>query len=957
VTTEVPGYRLAETLAHGRRGPLRAGVRLDDHQRVVVHLVRAQLDRAARSRLQARVRQLRELPPAPSVVPLLAAGPTTDGHAYLVTPRMERSLSDLVGVEGPLPLDLVLSAGNAILNALAVLHANQVVHGNITPANLLIRADGAVALTGPRIDVLDEITDVGPVTHLPPEAVRAGLRTTAGDVYMAGSTLWTLLTGRAPYPDLPSMLGQRLPALERADTPDELAAVLRSMLASEPADRPPDTAGLTRTLAAVASGGVRDAGPVGLAGPAGVADLEAGGGGASGTTLSPPLAASAAAPGRDLLPTNPRRAASGPARPGRGPDARRVGKYWVLEPLGTGGSATVWRAEDDQGRVVALKELRPEYRTSPEMLHRFHQELGLLPSLNHAHLVPALDVIIDPDAIALVMPLYGTDLRGVLREAPMDRGRYIRVLHQVAAALDFLHQHGVVHRDVKPDNVLVERRDPVLVRLTDLGIARIPDLPGITASDRQPGTLAYMAPELFDGGGPVTSAIDVYAFGVMMYELLSGHRPFEGIPAAVAYKHLTVPPPRPDGVSAAAWDLLARCLAKDAAARPSARELPRLLRALPEAAPGGRPDGLASPLSVPRPEQRPAHRPARQAPSEPPHQRGGRSSLNSVAATSGGGRQPALVAAVGPAACEPPGAAASEGKSDGDRATEDQAPDGSATQAPAPDRRAAEGQALDSPANGSVARSVGPGVSRRPPDAEDRPLPRVGTVLRAAVAVAVLGMVLGLLWGLSSVLTLSSSGGRGGSARTTSPAATNELVSVKLAATAVSPVARTIEVDWSADPAAPVATGIRVKLLAPTAVVDDDDGFTAAGQVHQRFDRLDATVLYCVFVEARVPKYVATGAAQFTDPACLRADGSGQPVSATGSPTPPPAASALPTTSPSVGRRPSPSATTSRSPVRSSRSPSTTTSSSGASGGLFGPPESSAAASPSCSLFCYSSDP
>jgi serine/threonine-protein kinase len=787
VLTEVPGYRLAEPLAHGRRGPLRAGVQVDNHQRVVVHLVQTRLDRTARARLQARGRQLRELPPAPPVVPLLAAGTTSDGHVYLVTPRMERSLADLLRADGPLPLDLVLSAGNAILGALSVLHASDVLHGNITPANLLIRADGGIALADPRIDVLDEAVGAGPVVHWPPEAARSGQWTTASDVYMAGSTLWTLLTGRPPYPDLPSLLGQRLPALERGDTPDALAHLLRSMLAPEPADRPPDTAGLTRTLEAVASG-------------AGLGGARPGGAGAGRR--------------RDLLDTDPGPRPELAAGLGHAERARTIGRYRIRERLGTGGSATVWRAEDERGRPVAVKELKPEFRAHPDAVHRFRQELSLLPELDHAHLVPALELIIEDDVVALVMPLYGTDLRRVLSTARMETRRYVEALRQVAAALAYLHRRAVVHRDVKPDNVLVERRDPVLVRLTDLGIARIPDLPGVTASDGQPGTLPYMAPELF-GGGPVTPAIDVYAFGVTAYELLTGRRPFEGTSAAVMNGHLRLPPTRPPAVSAAAWDLLVRCLAKDAAARPTADDLPRLLRALPEAGLGGQPARPPAPTTV--------RQPPRQAPLPTPAGMPAHGRDRSPRAPTAG-KLLDVVAVTAPT-CTPASA--------------------------------------DTPAG-----TGGPALT-------DKPLPATAKMIKLAVAVTVIGVLIGGLWALrdGAVDLGQRSQGTAPPSATADPAGFEQ---VTLAATATSLERGVITVSWAADPRAGVASETSVIVLTRGKISFQESVGQDTPNREYTISPLDGDTQYCVTVQAFVPESTAQPTSQPDGPTCLTADGRGQ---------------------------------------------------------------------------------
>ncbi|WP_206779434.1 serine/threonine-protein kinase, partial [Frankia sp. EI5c] len=452
--------------------------------------------------------------------------------AYLVSPRMERSLADLLHADGPLPLDLVLSTSTAIVGALDAMHTRHVLHGNITPGNLLLRPDGGIALADARIDVLDEATETGPGLHWPPEAVHGFDWTPASDVYMAGSALWTLLTGRSPYRDLPGLLAQRLPELDRQDVPADVADLLRSMLAPAPADRPSLVAGLTGGFQA-ALADARVGGMPGLAhlGAAGTASARA----SRGVAVAPPWSGRVG----DSRIHGPERHGPDHAKHGQaGEGGRIIGRYRIRERIGTGGFGTVWRAEDDRGRQVAVKEIRPELLADRRQAIRFQRELDLLSELIHPHLVHALDIVTDDTTAAVVMPLYSGDLTRVLAElrpvAPPPAGWYFEVLRQLAAALAFLHGHGVVHRDVKPANLLVEQVDPIQIRLADYGIARILDLPGVTASEGQPGTLPYMAPEQINGQKDVTAAIDIYAFGVVMYELLAGHRPFEGDAGRIA---------------------------------------------------------------------------------------------------------------------------------------------------------------------------------------------------------------------------------------------------------------------------------------------------------------------------------------------------------------------------------------------------------------------------------------
>jgi serine/threonine-protein kinase len=259
-------------------------------------------------------------------------------------------------------------------------------------------------------------------------------------------------------------------------------------------------------------------------------------------------------------------------------------RYLLDEPIGHGAMGTVWRGRlKETDERVAVKLLRPELAAEPEVVARFVQERSVLLKLRHPHLVPVRDLVIEGTALALVMELIdGDDLRTHLRrKGTTTPGFAATVVSQIADALVAVHAERVVHRDLKPANVLLERAfgdKAPRARLTDFGVARVLDGPGLTSMTSLIGTPEYLAPEVIDGGEP-TPAADVYAAGVMLYELVGGRSPYAGgHPMAVLRRHSESTPRRIPGCPPQLWRLIERCLAKDPAARPTAAELSTRLR-------------------------------------------------------------------------------------------------------------------------------------------------------------------------------------------------------------------------------------------------------------------------------------------------------------------------------------------------------------------------------------------
>jgi len=234
---------------------------------------------------------------------------------------------------------------------------------------------------------------------------------------------------------------------------------------------------------------------------------------------------------------------------------------------------------------VALKVLAPELATDDAFRARFLKESRIAASLNHPNVIPIYDVGSHEDVLYIAMRyVAGADLRAVLkRQHMLAPDQAVLLIGQAARALDAAHRHGLVHRDVKPGNILIEHGsdddDPDHVYLTDFGISKhTSSHSGLTATGQFIGTIDYIAPEQIKGG-PVDGRADVYSLGCVLYECLTGRVPFaKDLDAAVIWAHVeekpTTPtslrPSLPPGID----DVMDRALAKDPAARyRSCREL------------------------------------------------------------------------------------------------------------------------------------------------------------------------------------------------------------------------------------------------------------------------------------------------------------------------------------------------------------------------------------------------
>jgi serine/threonine-protein kinase len=247
------------------------------------------------------------------------------------------------------------------------------------------------------------------------------------------------------------------------------------------------------------------------------------------------------------------------------------GRYKLESLIATGGMGEVWQAHDEIIlRSVAIKILKQEYMGDPGFLERFRTEARLAAMVNHEGIANVFDYGEDAGSAYLVMELVpGESLAKILeREKSLSGERVLDIVAQTARALQAAHESGMVHRDIKPGNLLITPDHQV--KITDFGIARVADQVSLTATGQVMGTVQYLAPEQATGKPP-TGATDIYALGIFASDALCARRPFNGTSQMdIAMAQINdAPPPMPDTVDPKIQELILKCLAKKPFQRPA----------------------------------------------------------------------------------------------------------------------------------------------------------------------------------------------------------------------------------------------------------------------------------------------------------------------------------------------------------------------------------------------------
>ena len=247
------------------------------------------------------------------------------------------------------------------------------------------------------------------------------------------------------------------------------------------------------------------------------------------------------------------------------------GRYKLVSRIAIGGMGEVWQAHDEVIlRDVAIKILKPEYLGDPGFIERFRTEARHAAMVTHDGIASVFDYGEDSGSAYLVMELVpGDSLAKILeRSKTLPTDKVLDIVSQTARALHEAHLEGLVHRDVKPGNLLITPSG--VVKITDFGIARVADQAHLTATGQVMGTVQYLAPEQATGK-PASPATDIYSLGIVAYEMLAGHRPFSGenqMKIAMAQIN-DAPPALPSSIDQRVRNLIMQCLAKKANQRPS----------------------------------------------------------------------------------------------------------------------------------------------------------------------------------------------------------------------------------------------------------------------------------------------------------------------------------------------------------------------------------------------------
>ena len=427
----------------------------------------------------------------PNICPVYEVGETEDGRLFVAMAFLEGETLAAKISRGPLKTEVAVDLAGQVASGLARAHEHGLVHRNLKPSNVLVTPDGqarivdfGTASLDDRTRVTGEETPGGFLAYRAPEQVRGEPADLRADIWALGAILYEMLTGRPAFPDGPmNTLDPAPPSALREGVPPEIDRIVARALARRRGERYPRAEDMRADLRSLRKG------------------------------TSPSLTPwPDELPGLTLFNVVP----------------REVGPYRIGEILGGGGMGVVYKAEDTRlGRTVALKFLPPELTRDPVAKARFLQEARTASALDHPNLCTVYDVgETEGHQLYLAMPCYdGETLRRKVERGPLPLPEAMDYALQAAKGLAKAHRQGIVHRDVKPAN-LMATGDGV-VKILDFGIAKLAGEAGLTRTGSTLGTPAYMSPEQMRGQ-EVDGRTDLWALGVVLYEMVTGRRPFLG---------------------------------------------------------------------------------------------------------------------------------------------------------------------------------------------------------------------------------------------------------------------------------------------------------------------------------------------------------------------------------------------------------------------------------------------
>jgi serine/threonine protein kinase/Tol biopolymer transport system component len=511
----------------------------------------------------------------PNVCALYDFGETDDGRLFLAMAFCEgETLRDRID-RGPLPPAEAADIAAQVAAALAAAHERGIVHRDVKPGNIMVSPAGRVKLVDFGIArSVDQSrltragTVVGTASYMAPELFRGEPADHRADIWSLGVVLFEMLTGELPFDgrdgnELIQALLQRPPRPVRAfvsGVPPALQKIVDRALAKSPAERYTHIGEMRWALETALD------------------ETE----GAGETVVDLPRRASR--PGAPGAPGDGERTARMPSASTL--TGTTISRYEVLEPIGGGGMGVVYKALDTRlGRTVALKFLPPELTRDPEAKERFLLEARTASALDHPNVCTIHEIgETDEDQLYLAMACYdGETLRRRIERGPLPLDEATDVAKQVAQGLAKAHRQGIVHRDVKPANVMLTADG--VVKILDFGLAKLAGTASLTRLGTSLGTPAYMSPEQARGE-EVDARTDVWSLGVLLYEMIAGRRPFPGDNDQAVLYGLLNETPKPLSslrvdVPSELERIVTRMLAKDPAERyPSMAEVIADLRKL-----------------------------------------------------------------------------------------------------------------------------------------------------------------------------------------------------------------------------------------------------------------------------------------------------------------------------------------------------------------------------------------
>jgi serine/threonine protein kinase/Tol biopolymer transport system component len=470
----------------------------------------------------------------PNICTIYEIGEADDGRMFIAMAFVEGESLKKKLDRGPLALGHAVELAAQVAAGLAEAHAKKVVHRDVKPANIMVAADGrakivdfGIAWLAGQTRLTQAGSVVGTTAYLAPEQFR---RETAGhraDLWSLGVVLYEAITGHLPFTsdgeeDLVRAILKSAPppmASVRRGVPAALDQIVARALAKRPADRYPTAAAMRSDLLAAAA-------------VAAEAESEA-----EDTLRESPRPASLGGrawsmPISGATPATPPMPAAGATDAGTGQRlsliGRTVGHYRILEHLGGGGMGIVFRAEDLKlARTVALKFLPFELTRDPEAKARFLQEARTASAIDHPNICTIHEVgETDEGQLYLAMACYdGETLKRRLSRGALPVDEAVDIAQQIARGLGKAHRKGIVHRDIKPANLMIT--SDAVVKILDFGIAKLAGSAILTRVGSSVGSPGYMSPEQARGE-EVDARTDLWALGVVFYEMLAGRRPFRG---------------------------------------------------------------------------------------------------------------------------------------------------------------------------------------------------------------------------------------------------------------------------------------------------------------------------------------------------------------------------------------------------------------------------------------------